>query len=271
MRAWKDILPVLLMLFILTACSAEQSTSSKPDLAQSFSKSATQSSNPEGDINDDAPLEWPVELMGDILPIPSGIITSIDRGDTFFGNDAPAYITIVSFREMSREDCEMYVNKLKKLEFTDDVTEQDTEATIIYSGSMDSEGIGVTFQYDFQEEKGFLSYNPMLNDDSIAEWPSDEMGNLPDPGCELVLFSTEGTDNNAVSTVEFANMTELEAKMYVITLKELGFRPETDSSGGEKILFKGFDDNGRGVVFDYSVMYENGVISYGKKEALSGC
>lgn len=270
MRIWKGILLILLVLLMLTACGAEHSTSSEPDSTQNASESATQSSNPEDDASDDAPLEWPVELMGDILPVPSGVITSIDRSDTFFGSDAPAYITIVSFKAMSREDCGMYVNKLIQLGFTDDVTEQDTEAKIIYSGSMDSEGIGVTFQYNFEEEKGFVSYNPMLID-LMVEWPIVNMGGLPDPGCELIFFSTEGTDKNTVSSVEFANMNELEAKEYVTTLKELGFTPETDASDDGKILFKGFDDNGRGVVFDYSVMYENGVISYGKKGALSGC
>ena len=227
-------------------------------------------SEDSGDVGDDSPLEWPTQLMGDILPVPSGVITSIDRGDTFFGSDAPAYITVVSFKAMSRKDCEMYANKLKKLGFTDDVTEQDTKTKIIYSGSMNSEGIGVTFQYAFEDDKGFVSYNPMLID-SIEEWPSKEMGGLPDPDCFLVQFNTEGTDENLVSSVEFADMTEQEAKDYVTTLKELGFTPETDLSDDDKILFKGFDDDGHGVVFDYSVYYENGIISYGKKDAFLGC
>ena len=82
MRIWKGTLLILLVLLMLTACGAEHSTSSEPDSTQNASESATQYSNLEDDASDDAPLEWPVELMGDILPVPSGVITSIDRGDT---------------------------------------------------------------------------------------------------------------------------------------------------------------------------------------------
>ena len=108
----------------------------------------------------------------------------------------------------------------------------------------------------------------MLTDAFIEEWPIDEMSGLPDPGCVLISFNKDGTDQNAISTVEFANMTETEANKYVIKLKEAGFTPETEAEDHEKILFKGYDGNGNGVVFDYSVIYENGVISIIMKDAI---
>ena len=58
MRIWKGTLLILLVLLMLTACGAEHSTSSEPDSTQNASESAPQSSNPEDDASDDAPLEW---------------------------------------------------------------------------------------------------------------------------------------------------------------------------------------------------------------------
>jgi hypothetical protein len=145
MRIGKYVIPILLMLLMLTACGSE------------------------GDTGDDTSLEWPAQLMGNILPSPAGVITSIDRGDTFFGSDAPAYITVVSFKGIGREDCKKYIDKLETLGFTDDATKQEQETKCLYSGSMNSSGAAVTFQYDFETDTGFVSYNPELNNDSIGD------------------------------------------------------------------------------------------------------
>ena len=66
-------------------------------------------------------------------------------------------------------------------------------------------------------------------------------------------------------------MNEQTAAEYVVRLKEAGYTPETDSYDGEVILFKGFNSSGDGVVFEYYELYENGIISYGAKDALTGC
>lgn len=145
MSKWKNVIPILLVMLMLNACGSE------------------------GDTGDNTPLEWPSQLMGNILPSPDGVITSIDRGDTFFGSGAPAYIIVVSLKDISREDSQRYVNKLQKLGFTDDITKQDLETKCLYSGSMNASGAGVTFQYDFETNKGFVSYNPELNNDSIEK------------------------------------------------------------------------------------------------------
>jgi len=119
--------------------------------------STPQTSVASGDVGDDSPLEWPSELMGAYLPTPNGIITSIDQGSTFFGEGAPDYITVVSLEGMSLTDCEDYKAKLKSIGFVDDATEEDTKGEFLYSGSMNSEGSGVTFQYNIEKGSGFVS------------------------------------------------------------------------------------------------------------------
>ncbi len=233
-------------------------------MEQSTSESTTQTSVASGDVGDDSPLEWPAELMGQSLPAPKGIITSIDQGSAFFGEGAPDYITVVSLKGISRADCEDYKTRLKKLGFIDDPTEEDANGKFLYSGSVDSEGSGVTFQYDFDSGSGFVSYNPMLTDDFIEKWPAQEMGNIPDPGGKLISFKSDGADGNRIYTVDFANVSEQNAAEYVAELKRLGYSPETDDSDGEMIIFKGFDSKGNKVIFSYSVIYENGTISYHK-------
>lgn len=275
MSSWKDVLPILLLLLLLTACGTDQAKLSNQNQTQqseqSSSEATAQALNAEGDIGDDTPLEWPEELMGDILPPPSATITSIDQGSAFFGAGAPDYITVVSLKGMDRKACENYAARLEQLGFADDVSKQDTEAKLLYSGSINSEGIGVTFQYDLEGNTGFISYNPMLTSDFLEKWPSERMGNIPDPGCGLISFETDGTGQDEICTVEFAGMNQQAAENYAADLEALGYLPETDTSDGEWIMFKGFDSNGSGVVFNYSVIYENGTISYGKKDALSGC
>lgn len=114
-----------------------------------------------GDTGDDTPLKWPTELMGDILPVPNGAITSIDKANQIWGKDAPDYIIVVSLKNMSKDDCIMYVNKLEKLGFAGGVSEQ-SDKKISFSGGIDDVGIGVSFSYDFIENKGFVAYNPKL-------------------------------------------------------------------------------------------------------------
>ena len=237
-------------------------------MEQGNSELTTQTAVIEGDAGDDSPLEWPAEIMGASLPVPKGIITSIDQGSAFFGEGAPDYITAVSLKGMSRADCEDYKTRLKKLGFVDDATEQDANGLFLYSGSMNSEGSGVTFQYDLENGSGFVSYNPMMTDDFIEKWPAQEMGNIPDPGGKLISFKSDGADSNRIYAVDFANVNEQNASEYVSELKRLGYSPKTDESDGEVIIFKGFDAKGNGVIFSYSVIYENGTISYGNKESL---
>ena len=110
-----------------------------------------------------------------------------------------------------------------------------------------------------------------IGDDTPLEWPTERMGNIPDPGCDLISFESEGKGQDEICTVEFATMNEKAAENYAADLEALGYLPETNTSDGEWIMFKGFDDSGSGVVFNYTVIYENGTISYGKKDALSGC
>jgi hypothetical protein len=249
MRFWKIALSILLMLIMATGCG---------------SGSKTQTSVASGDVGEDSPLEWPSELMGSYLTSPNGIITSIDQGSTFFGEGAPDYITVVSLKGMSRTDCEDYKTKLKSLGFVDDPTEKDANGEFLYCGSMNSEESGVTFQYNLDEGSGFVSYNPMLTDDFIDIWPAENMGNIPDPGGKLISFEFAIDDGNTIYTVDFANISEQNASEYVAELRRLGYTPETDTSDGEIIVFKGYDSNGNGVAFNYSVIYENGTITYGK-------
>ena len=115
-----------------------------------------------GDTSDDTPLEWPSELMGDILPVPKGTITSIDKANQIWGKDAPDYIIVVSLKDMSRDDCVMYVNKLKNLGFSDGV-ETNIDVKIEFSGSLNDAGVGVSFSHNFIDNKGFVSYNPKIN------------------------------------------------------------------------------------------------------------
>jgi hypothetical protein len=189
MSAWRNIIPVLLILLLLTACSSDQENVSNPDQAQSNTEATTPAAaegNPktatppavegkpgtaspaaaEGDVGDDTPLEWPTELMGPIPAASGGVITSIDRGDSFYGEGGPEYITVVSLRGMDLSDCQAYIANLQALGFLYDVTEQETEAEIIYSGSLESGEAGVTFKYDFEYDTGFVSYNPQLDADT---------------------------------------------------------------------------------------------------------
>ncbi len=283
MSVHKGILPILLIILLLTACDAEQTKVPDPDRIkisdpdqtqqneQSDSKAEAQALKAKGDVGDDTPLEWPAELMGDILPSPNAIFTSIDQGSDFFGEGAPDYITVVSLKGMDRKACEDYAARLEQIGFADDAKKQDTETEVLYSGSMNNEGTGVTFQYDLEDNTGYISYNPMLTSDFLEKWPVEKMGNIPDPGCGLISFETEGTGKDEISTVEFAGMNQQAAENYAADLESLGYLPETNLSDGEWIMFKGFDSEGAGVVFNYSVIYENGTISYGKKDALTGC
>jgi hypothetical protein len=104
----------------------------------------------------------------------------------------------------------------------------------------------------------------MLTEDFIDKWPAENMGNIPDPGGKLISFEPTVMDGNTIYTVDFANINEQNASEYVAELRRLGYAPETDTSDGETIAFQGFDSNGNGVSFRYSVIYENGVITYGK-------
>lgn len=279
MRTHTSVLPILLSLLLLTACGTDSAKASDPDqtkksdldqaqhIEQFQPETTTQALGAEGDIGDDTPLEWPAERMGSILPAPNAVITSIDQGSAFFGEGAPDYITVVSLKGMDSKSCEDYADRLEQLGFTDDVTTQDTGTKYLYSGSMDSDGTGVTFQYDLSGDTGFISYNPMLTSDFLKKWPAERMGNIPDPGCDLISFESEGKGQDEICTVEFATMNEKAAENYAADLEALGYLPETNTSDGEWIMFKGFDDSGSGVVFNYSVIYENGTISYGKKDA----
>lgn len=273
MNLWKDVLPILLLLLLLTACGAEQTKAQDPNQVQSKEAviSTATALTAGGDIGDETPMEWPAELMGDLPPVEGGTITSIDKGSDAFGEGAPDYITVVSLKGFDRKACEAYQAKLEKLGYLDDSTEQVTESTFVYSGSNQQEGTAVSFQYEFGNDAGYVSFNPMYTADIPESWPSDQMGGLPDPGCSLISFTTDGKNDDQVSTVEFAGMSEGEAAEYAASLKELGFKPDTDLSDEETILFRGFDSDGYGVVFNYSVIYENGTISYGKKDAFTGC
>ncbi len=262
---------IMILILFLTSCQSKQDA---PDTSQAAVKTTTTSAaadTSEGDIGDDTPLEWPVELMDDVLPVPSGTITSIDRASDIWGESAPEYITVVSFKSMSREDCLLYVEKLKKLEFTDDATDLLTNSKITYSGSITDVGIAVTFEYDFAVDTGFVSYNPQLDSGFLDKWPQDKMGNLPDPGCILIDCYAEGEGENTVCSVDFANMKEAAAKEYIEKLKGIGYDPDQELADDVNFLFKGFDKEGRGVVFYYSIIYENGIISFGKKQSFEGC
>lgn len=137
-----------------------------PKTSSEISQIPSKTASSEGDTGDDTPLEWPTELMGDILPVPNGAITSIDKANQIWDKDEPDYIIVVSLKNMSKDDCILYINKLKKLGFADGVSEQ-TDKKISFSGGIDNLGIGVSFSYDFIKNKGFVAYNPKLNASNV--------------------------------------------------------------------------------------------------------
>lgn len=130
-----------------------------------YSSSVTDESQVSGTQiveGDDTPIEWPKDLMGD-LPQPGGTITSIDRGNDIWGMDAPSWIIVVSIKDIFREDCIIYINKLKKLGFKQGVFEN-TDSKISFSGSLENKNVSVSFSYNLLANKGFVAYNPKNSD-----------------------------------------------------------------------------------------------------------
>ncbi len=89
-------------------------------------------------------------------------------------------------------------------------------------------------------------------------WPRDRMGGLA-PVDATIVAAVDGGDGYMVTFTDFKYKA---AQKYVADLRKMGFTPTLDSDTPETILFYGYTEDERAVMFVYDVKEESGSLTY---------
>lgn len=95
-------------------------------------------------------------------------------------------------------------------------------------------------------------------------WPSDKMGSLPLPECQVVSISEYDASSMSgeLIVVNYSGMSKEFAASYIVMLAELGFVDGVSLNSNGKIIFSGTAQDASAVNFDYDEATQGGNISY---------
>jgi len=96
------------------------------------------------------------------------------------------------------------------------------------------------------------------------EWPKEKMANLTEPKANVTAIVKDDTTKQC--TVAFGEMSEADAKAYILKLKELGYvNNVVEMTDANSVMFSGESSSGEQVTFIYNISTKDGTIFYDPK------
>lgn len=101
-----------------------------------------------------------------------------------------------------------------------------------------------------------------INTGQDMKWPSEFMGNLPEPKGKITAILKD--DKSGTCTVAFSEMTLEDAKTYAAKIKELGYKDGLEVSDADGVIINGRTNEGYGMGFAYNSTAKEGTVWYSK-------
>lgn len=98
------------------------------------------------------------------------------------------------------------------------------------------------------------------------DWPSDKMGNLPDPGGNIISIAEIEEGNSTRVMTEFGEDEEVDVKEYIKQVEDLGYVEGSINESDIAYLYIGYKEESTRVGIDYMAMFNTISVWYAEDD-----